>query len=44
MNHAVKVIAASLPGPRDVIDGFMCLATVAGLVLVLEWVLDMVKY
>ena len=28
----------------DVIDGFMCLATVIGLVMVLEWVLDTIRF
>ncbi len=28
----------------DAIDGFMCLATVIGLVLVIEWVLDTIKF
>jgi hypothetical protein len=39
-----KAAAARLPSPRDVVEGFMCLTTVVGLVLVLEWVLDTVRY
>jgi hypothetical protein len=44
MRSLVRAAAASLPGPRDVVDGFMCLATVVGLVLVLEWVLDTIRF
>lgn len=44
MRKVAEVLAASLPGPRDIIDGTFCLATVVGLVLVLEWVLDTIKF
>ena len=44
MRKLTQIITASLPGPRDLVDGSMCLAAVAGFVLCLEWVLEVVKY